>query len=136
MYKELLKKIKLKKIKICIVGLGYVGLPLAIRLIKSKVNVYGYDIDKKKVAYLKKGKSYISNIKNKEVDYFKKNKNNLLNSISNFNKVDVIIVCLPTPLNKNNEPEMKYVHSFFKSIQKYDSRGVKRFGKIENSKID
>ena len=121
MYKELLKKIKLKKIKICIVGLGYVGLPLAIRLIKSKVNVYGYDIDKKKVAYLKKGKSYISNIKNKEVDYFKKNKNNLLNSISNFNKVDVIIVCLPTPLNKNNEPVGSVI--------------ILDFDKIEDAKI-
>ena len=119
MYKEILKKIKLKKIKICVVGLGYVGLPLAIRLIKSNVNVFGYDTDKKKIDYLKNGKSYISNISNNELIYFKKNKKNLFRNISNLKKIDVFIVCLPTPLSNNNKPEMKYVHNFFESLRQF-----------------
>jgi len=68
MYKKnLIKKIKLKKAKIGIIGLGYVGLPLACVFAKKKFDVTGFDIDKNKIAYLKKSRSYIKHIKNAEL---------------------------------------------------------------------
>ena len=70
MYKKLINKINNKKIKIGIVGLGYVGLPLAINFIKKKFDVVGIDNDRKKISLLKKNKCYISSIKKKDILYF------------------------------------------------------------------
>ena len=100
MYKELVKKIKSKKIKISIIGLGYVGLPLALRFIKSGINVFGIDTDQNKIKQLQSGNSYISTISNNQLKYFKKNKNNISCNFSDVKKVDVIIICLPKTKKK------------------------------------
>ncbi len=123
MYKELIKKINAKKIKVSIIGLGYVGLPLAIRFIKSGVNVFGIDTDKQKILKLKSGKSYIKLIKKDDLKYFKKNKDNFSTSLKDVRKVDVIIICLPTPLKKNKTPDMSYVNNFAKKIRNYINDG-------------
>ena len=68
-YKNLIKKIKTKKAKIGIVGLGYVGLPLAIRFIKKKFDVVGVESDNSKISKLIKNKSYIDAIKKEEINY-------------------------------------------------------------------
>jgi len=118
MYKSLLKKIKSKKINICIIGLGYVGLPIALRFIKKGFNVFGIDEDFKKIDSLRNSSSYISGIKNSELMYFKKFKNNLSTSYSLIKNTQVILVCLPTPLKKNKTPDMKYVFNCAKKIKK------------------
>ncbi len=123
MYKELVKKIKSKKIKISIIGLGYVGLPLALRFIKSGINVFGIDTDQNKIKQLQSGNSYISTISNNQLKYFKKNKNNISCNFSDVKKVDVIIICLPTPLKKNKSPDMSYIFNFAKKIKKYLTNG-------------
>ena len=95
---------KIKK-KICVVGLGYVGLPLLLIFLKKKYEVYGFEIDKKKIDLLKKKKSYINDISDKELKKLKKT--NLYHK--NFSKIkdcDYIIYTLPTPINKY-KPDLK-----------------------------
>jgi UDP-N-acetyl-D-glucosamine dehydrogenase len=113
---QLLNKIKQKKINIGIVGLGYVGLPLAIRFLKKKINVYGIDTDKKKISYLKKGKTYIRSIKTKDIKYFKKYKNRISYNYQLIEKIDVIIICLPTPLKNNYKPNLDYINDCVRKI--------------------
>ena len=72
MYQILLEKIKSKKISVSIIGMGYVGLPLALRFLKKKINILAIDNDKNKILNLRSGKSYIKDIKNKELNYFKR----------------------------------------------------------------
>ena len=73
-YKYLSNKIKNLDAKICIVGLGYVGLPLFLHFAKKKFNLIGYDKDIKKINSLKNGKSYISNISDKNIGFLNKSK--------------------------------------------------------------
>ena len=123
MYKKnLINKIKLKKAKIGIVGLGYVGLPLACIFSQNKFNVSGFDIDKKKITYLKKNKSYIKHIKDDELRKIKK----FFVVQNNFLKIkeqDIIILCLPTPINKFKKPDLSYIQSTLDKINKLFKKG-------------
>ena len=110
MVKNFISKIKKKKIRACIIGLGYVGLPLAHRLIKKNIKVYGIDTDKEKINFLKKGINYIQSIDNTVTNYFRKNSNNLSYNYKIVENSDVIFICLPTPLKFNSKkPDMSYV---------------------------
>lgn len=114
----ILKKIKSKKIKVGVIGLGYVGLPLLKLISDKKIEVFGFDINQSKINLLKKNKSYISDLNNKDIQKIKKN----FFSRRNFNKLtdcDVIILCLPTPLNKNLTPDMSFVKKLFNEIKIY-----------------
>ena len=116
------KKIKKKTIIVGIVGLGYVGLPLAKTFIRNQVKVYGFDTDKNKIKMLINGKSYINYLKNKDI----LNMRSKLEPFSSFEKIydcDAIILCLPTPIKKNKSPEMKYIENSLKNIQKYLREG-------------
>ncbi len=116
------KKIKKKTIIVGIVGLGYVGLPLAKTFIRNHVKVYGFDTDKNKIKMLINGKSYINYLKNKDI----LNMRSKLEPFSSFEKIydcDAIILCLPTPIKKNKSPEMKYIENSLKNIQKYLRKG-------------
>ena len=73
MIKKIILKLKSKKFSVCVIGLGYVGLPLVSRFIKSKINVYGIDIDKNKINDLRSGNSYIKSLNKSISKYFKKN---------------------------------------------------------------
>lgn len=98
---NLLTKIKSKKAVIGIVGLGYVGLPLAFAFRKKKFKVIGFDIDQKKIKSLDKGKSFLSHIS--DTDIKKMNLKNGFSSTTDFSRlkeVDAIIICVPTPLSK------------------------------------
>ena len=119
MNKKLLEKIKKKKITVAVIGLGYVGLPLCMRLIAKGINVLGIDTDSDKINLLKKGKSHIKKLKINKLSYFKKNPKNLSSDYNLIKKSDVIIICLPTPLKKNMIPEMKYISFCFKKIKKF-----------------
>lgn len=107
---ELIKKIKSKKATIGIVGLGYVGLPLALRYSAEGYSVLGFDIDEAKVAKIRDGQSYIEHISSSSIS--KAVKSGLLSATSDYKniaKVDSIILCVPTPLNKYREPDLSYV---------------------------
>ena len=115
-YTSLSHKINIKKYNIGVVGLGYVGLPLVKRFLKSgSIKIFGVDSDKKKVNLLRIGKSPINSI---NIDYFKKNKDNVSTDCAILNKADVIIICLPTPLKSKKTPDLKYLEVCYKNLSK------------------
>jgi UDP-N-acetyl-D-glucosamine dehydrogenase len=118
MFSHLVKKIKQKKIIIGIVGLGYVGLPLARTFCKNKIKVFGFDTDSKKIDKLKKGISYINYFKNSDIKKMHKNFQ-CFSSFESITKCDAIILCLPTPIKQNKSPEMKYIINSMKLIRKF-----------------
>ncbi len=124
MYKKLKNLIITKKSKIGIFGLGYVGLPLALRFLSKNFNVYGFDISKKKIDALYKGKSYINNIPNEIIKKNIRSKKFIVSK--DFKKVkfcDILIFCLPTPLTKNNKPDLSYLKNSIKKIERYIKKG-------------
>ena len=122
-------KIRSKKARVGVIGLGYVGLPLVIEFCKAGFNVTGFDIDDKKVALIEQGKSYIKHIDASRVTPFirpDKGAGPLLSASSDFSRLsdmDCILVCVPTPLNKNREPDMTYVFNTTKTIARYLRKG-------------
>ena len=115
---SLLSKVKNKKYKVAIIGLGYVGLPLVKRFLNSnKIDVFGVDNDIKKVNLLRHGISPIDSIK---IKYFKKFKNRVSNQYSIIKFVDVIIICLPTPLKSKQNPDLRYLDNCYKNLSKMD----------------
>lgn len=121
-YFALLKKIQKKNAKIGIIGLGYVGLPLAIQFSKKKFDVLGFDIDKNKIKLLKKNRSYIKHIPHDKIKKYS-NKLSFTDNFSQISKLDIIILCLPTPLNKNNNPDLSFITITIKKIKKYLKEG-------------
>jgi UDP-N-acetyl-D-glucosamine dehydrogenase len=119
---DLLKKIRSKKAHIGIIGLGYVGLPIVIEFCKKGFPVTGFDIDKRKVESLKQGKSYIRYIPHTTIRETLQNFKPTTD-FSNLSKMDCIILCVPTPLNKNREPDMTYVFNSTKSVAQFLRRG-------------
>ena len=119
---ELIDKIKSKNAGVGVVGLGYVGLPLVMEFCKAGFHVTGFDIDEKKVVLLKQGKSYIKHIDSSRVA---KCLPQFLptNDFSRLSGMDCIVICVPTPLNKNREPDMNYVFGTTKTIAQYLRKG-------------
>ena len=98
--------------KIAIVGLGYVGLPLSLQFVGSGVWVLGLDIDPEKVAFLNQGKSYIKHIESSAIgEAVKTGRFSASTEFARVREVEAVIICVPTPLNKNREPDISYVLS-------------------------
>jgi len=110
----------MKKIKIGIIGLGYVGLPLALSFCsKRNVLVYGFDIDTNKLSNLISGKSYIKHVSNKDIKK-KINKNFFVyDEFEKIKELDFIVFCLPTPLTNKKVPDLSYISYTLKKIFKY-----------------
>ena len=123
MFKNLLNRIKNKKVKICIIGLGYVGLPLVREFLSKDFIVKGYDIDQKKIDSLKKGFSYIKNISKSEVRDFLKKKFECTTDRKVIKDSEIIIYCLPTPLDRNKGPDMSFISNTLKNSKKYFKKG-------------
>lgn len=105
-------KIKEKKACICVIGLGYVGLPLIKTFLKAGFDVTGFDIDEKKVNLLNKGRSYIKHVTGKDLKPFiAQDKFRATNNPKVLAKVDVIIICVPTPLDPHKNPDLSFVLS-------------------------
>ena len=116
-FESLKKKIISKNFTVGIVGLGYVGLPLANRFIKKNIKVIGLEQDISKIKKLKKGISYINSLSLKKFSYFKKFKKNISNDYEILKNCDVVMICLPTPLKKKI-PDMSYVYNCGNEIKK------------------
>src|SRR5262245_58455169 len=96
--------------KIAIVGLGYVGLPLSIQFAHSGVEVIGLDIDPAKVEALNRGSSYIKHISHQAInECLKKGAFLASTDFSKVGGVEAVIICVPTPLNKNREPDISFI---------------------------
>ncbi|MCX7829636.1 MAG: nucleotide sugar dehydrogenase [Acidobacteria bacterium] len=121
---ELKKKINAKKAVVGIIGLGYVGLPLAIALHEKKFKILGFDIDKEKVKLLKEGKGYIKHLDRELFEKMLKSKDfEATADFKRLNEPDIILVCVPTPLTIQREPDMSYIVSTTEAIKNQLRKG-------------
>lgn len=102
--------------KVAIIGLGYVGLPLWINFSK-KIDAIGFDLSKDKVDQLNAGKSYISHFSDEQIQEALSNNAYATDDFSKIAEVDFIIICVPTPLTKNREPDLSYVKNAMELIE-------------------
>ncbi|UCH12386.1 MAG: nucleotide sugar dehydrogenase [Candidatus Omnitrophota bacterium] len=117
---KLKKLIDSKKAKICIIGLGYVGLPIALEFVKKGFFVYGLDNNKKRIGSLKKGNSYITDISSDRIRKILKSRRFLPTTEESILKQpDIIIICVPTPLRKRKIPNISYIIMAAKTIVRY-----------------
>lgn len=124
--KKIIKKINSKKAVISVIGLGYVGLPLCLALTKANFKVFSIDNNVERVQLLKNGISYISTIKNSQIRNLNYKKFIPTNDFKEILNSDIIIICVPTPIDSRKKPNMKYVKNVVKQIDKY----VKKFQTI------
>ncbi|WP_240231782.1 nucleotide sugar dehydrogenase [Devosia lacusdianchii] len=120
---DLLDRLTAKSSKIGIYGLGYVGLPLAIRFSEVGFKVVGFDVDTEKVRRLDAGESYIEHISAASIAGAVQAGFEATTDISRSSEVDALIICVPTPLNKNREPDMSFVISTLDAIGPYIRAG-------------
>jgi UDP-N-acetyl-D-glucosamine dehydrogenase len=114
---KLIDKIRSQKAVIGIIGLGYVGLPLVIRFAEEGFKVLGFDVDIKKVKSIAAGKSYIKHIPGANFkSLVKKGYISATGDFKQLKKVDVVIICVPTPLNEMREPDLRYIKETGKVI--------------------
>jgi UDP-N-acetyl-D-glucosamine dehydrogenase len=123
MTSTLLSKIEKKQAVIGVVGLGYVGLPLLLCFVEKGFHVLGMDIDRKKTEALAKGQSYIKHISAERVG--KAAASGCLSTTTDFSRskeCDAILIAVPTPLNKNREPDMSFIVATCEAIAPYVRR--------------
>jgi UDP-N-acetyl-D-glucosamine dehydrogenase len=108
-FSELNSKIKQKQAQVAIIGLGYVGLPLALLYSEQEFPVTGFDVDTRKVSTLNSGGSYIYRITTEEIQTAKRQGFSATSDYSQIEKMDAIIICVPTPLNEYHEPDLSYI---------------------------
>ncbi len=119
----LIQKLGDKSAVIGIVGLGYVGLPLMLRYHAMGYSVVGFDIDDNKVDALLDGKSYIEHISSDDIQKAMDDKWDATTFFKNIKNVDVIILCVPTPLNKYREPDLSYVLNTMETLLPHMRKG-------------
>ena len=122
---DLIKKLKEKNAKVAILGLGYVGLPLAVVFGEAGFKVTGVDPDKRKVDALNKSESYIPDVKTESVA--KLVKSGMLTATTDFSvlkEMDAVSICVPTPLRQTGDPDMSFIVSAMEELSKYMHKGV------------
>ena len=109
-----------KNFSVGVIGLGYVGLPLMLEFVHKGIKVIGFDIDEEKVVLLNKGNSYIKHIESKEIaNAVNKNLFKATNDFSELKEVNAMLICVPTPLNKQREPDVSYITKTAENIKNY-----------------
>jgi UDP-N-acetyl-D-glucosamine dehydrogenase len=116
LFTELKSKIERKQARVAVIGLGYVGLPLALLYTEQKFSVTGFDIDARKISILEQGGSYIYRIPATEIEAAKKSGFSATAEYSRLTEMDAIIICVPTPLNEYHEPDLSFITDTAKSI--------------------
>src|ERR1022692_2908165 len=102
---EIIQRIETREARIGIVGMGYVGLPLALLFSEERFAITGFDIDSRKVETLNRGGSYIVRIPASEVQSAQKSGFTTTSDYQHISQMDVVIICVPTPLNEYHEPD-------------------------------
>ncbi len=122
---ELLKKIEEKKIIAGVVGLGYVGLPLAVEKAKAGFKTIGFDVQSAKVDMVNAGKNYIGDVVDSDLAQLVEQ--GLLTATTDFSfikDVDFVAICVPTPLDEHQEPDISYVRDSTIAVSKYLHKGM------------
>lgn len=118
-------KIEAGMAKLGVIGLGYVGLPLAVAFAKAGFDVIGFDLSEKKLASIAKGESYINDVSSAELrevldgGHFK-----ATSDMSLLADVDSVNICVPTPLSKTKDPDISYIQSAVNSIARHMHTGM------------
>jgi UDP-N-acetyl-D-glucosamine dehydrogenase len=111
--------------KIAVVGLGYVGLPLSLQFARSRVTVLGLDIDVSKVDALNHGRSYIKHITDESIaEQIKAGRFSASTDFSLIRELDAVLICVPTPLNKNREPDISFILNTGAAIAPHLKKGT------------
>ena len=112
------------KTTVCIIGLGYVGLPLAVAFAQAGLKVLGVDVQQRRVTEVNKGQSYIADVDSKTLtEVIKKGLLEATTEQSRIKEVNAICICVPTPLTKTKDPELSYVISESEVVSKYLQKG-------------
>lgn len=122
---ELLKKIETKEIKVGVIGLGYVGLPLAVEKAKAGFRTVGFDIQENKVNMVNAGHNYIGDVV--DADLSEVVRSGMLSATTDFtllHEADFIAICVPTPLDEHQEPDISYVRDSAIEAAKYLKPGT------------
>lgn len=122
---NLIQKLKSKEAKVAILGLGYVGLPLAVVFAEAGFHVTGIDPDSRKVDSLKKGISYIPDVKTEAIETLVNS--GYLTATTDFSvlkNMDAVSICVPTPLRQTGDPDMSFIISATEELAKYIHKGV------------
>lgn len=120
---EFKQRIETRQTQIGIVGMGYVGLPLALLFSDERFRVTGFDIDSRKVATLNEGGSYIVRIPGTEIQLARQNGFRATADYSEIEAMDAVIICVPTPLDEYHEPDLSYVSNTVRSIAPHVHEG-------------
>ena len=111
--------------KIAVIGLGYVGLPLSIQFARSCVTVLGIDVDSKKVELLNSGQTYIKHIERSTIaELVGSSKFSASTDFGRIKEVEAVIICVPTPLNKNREPDISFILETGRTIAPHLANGT------------
>src|SRR5262245_10370636 len=122
---RLLDRIESRKAKLGVIGLGYVGLPLAVEFGHAGYRVYGFDIDARRVSELTKGKSYIQDVPSTDIRSLVQT--GRLMPTTNFQvlrELDAVNVCVPTPLSKQKDPDVSYIVAAAREVARYLHPGM------------
>tara|TARA_A100001015_G_scaffold15551_1_gene18130 strand:+ start:689 stop:2002 length:1314 start_codon:yes stop_codon:yes gene_type:complete len=125
MLSNIKNKINTKEAKLCVVGLGYVGLPLAVEFAKAGFKVTGIDISENRVNQLNRGENYIRDINDKELRMLIDSESlKATTDYSVISEMDAISICVPTPLSKLKDPDVSYIQSSIDEIVNYIHPGL------------
>jgi UDP-N-acetyl-D-glucosamine dehydrogenase len=115
----------MKPNSVAIVGLGYVGLPLSLQFARSGMSVLGLDIDKTKIDFIHSGKTYIKHIEGSAIsEQVNAKRFEASTDFSRVKEVEAVVICVPTPLNKNREPDISYIIKTGEAIAPHLQKGM------------
>jgi len=124
-YQKLLDKIENQRAHVVVIGAGYVGLPLVLELARAGFRVTAYDKDPVKVRLLNQGESYIEDVPSSELAAEVRSKRlDATDEPSVLRQADCVVVCVPTPLNKTKDPDMRFIVSATEEIAAHQHAGM------------
>jgi len=124
MVNRLIQKILQKEVTVGVIGMGYVGLPLVLRFCEEGFRILGFDVDSKKVATLKRGRSYLKSIPSFRISKFVRSGHfDVTDDFSRLPEADCILICVPTPLTDKMEPDLQYIEKTTEVIREHLRKG-------------
>src|SRR5258706_4135041 len=120
MSEKILNKLNERRAVVGVIGLGYVGLPLAVEFASAGLGVIGFDLDQSRVDAINGGRSYIPDVPTENVgSLVKTGKLAASTEFANLAKTDAVIICVPTPLRKTKEPDISYILAAAEQVKNY-----------------
>ncbi|MBB6634853.1 nucleotide sugar dehydrogenase [Cohnella thailandensis] len=124
-YTRLQRAIENKQAKLGVVGLGYVGLPLAVEMVKQGFSVYGIDLDERKIESLRRGESYVQDISREKLgEALAGGRFQPTSDYSKVAELDAVSICVPTPLSANQDPDTSYIVYVVNQLKHYMKKGL------------